>query len=303
MKQPAEASIHRAPRALGERAGDEGEAGGLTEAVRLGPGAVLDEGHFTAAPEKSAMNAGTTSGEKRMRALVMGLGLFALAACGQGGEEKAAAPKVETAPSSMFGEIRAAGTEPFWAIHVSPQDGLVFTEAGGQGDLTEPYTPPAPAVDGGVFTTPKISLTISVGSCSDGMSDIAYPLNATAVVNGRTLKGCAYYPWGANVRAFIPAIDACLAKAPVRMPVTHAMNDGATTKVRMSASGPEETYDCVYANGVTIVKRSEGQLPGERNPTFYRMPMDDPGESCAPHVDVKDDDGNLLGWTIADGAC
>lgn len=303
MKQPAEASIHSAPRALGERAGDEGEAGGLTERRRLGFGAALDESHFIAAMEKSAMNAAKSSGGKRMRALVMAMGLFALAACGRGGEEKAGAPEVETAPSSMFGEIRAAGTEPFWALHVSPQEGLVFTEAGGQGDLTEPYAPPAPSVDGGVFTTPKISLTISVGSCSDGMSDIVYPLNATAVVDGRTLKGCAYYPWGSNIRAFIPAIDACLAKAPVRMPVTHAMTDGATTKVRMSASGPEETYDCVYANGQATVTRAEGQLPGERNPTFYRMPMEDPGESCAPHVDVKDDDGNLLGWSIADGAC
>lgn len=308
MKHPAEASIHSAPRALGDSAEDEGDSGegevvGLTEARTLGPGAVLDEGQIIAARKNDAMNAVANSGEEQMRAVLMAVGLFALAACGQGGEEKAKAPEVETAPSAMFGEIRAAGTEPFWALHVSPQDGLVFTEAGGQGDLTESYAPPAPSVDGGVFTTPKISLTISVGSCSDGMSDIAYPLNATAVVNGRTLKGCAYYPWGANVRAFIPAIDACLAKAPVRMPVTHAMKDGDVTTVRLSESGPEETYDCVYANGQATVKRSEGQLPGERNPTFYRMPMDDPGESCAPHVEVKDDAGNLLGWTIADGAC
>lgn len=264
---------------------------------------MLDEGHFIAAPEKNAMSTEANLGVEQMRALVMAVGLIALASCGQGGGEKTGAPEAKAAPSPLSGEIRAAGTEPFWALHVSPQEGLVFTEAGGQGDVTEPYTPPAPSLDGGVFTTPKITLTVSVGRCSDGMSDIEYPLNATAVVNGRTLKGCAYYPWGANVRAFLPAIDACLAKAPVRMPVTHAMTDGATTKVRLSASGPEETYDCVYANGQATVKRAAGQLPGERNPTFYRVPMEDPGESCAPHEEVKDDEGNLLGWSIADGAC
>lgn len=226
---------------------------------------------------------------------------LSLAACGQGAEEKKATA-VDTAPSAMFGRVRAAGTEPFWALEVSPQDGLVFTEPSAA-EVREAYASPEPVAGGGRFVSVKTTLTLTEGVCSDGMSDIAYPLNASLTIGDRILTGCAYYPWGDNVRSFIPAIDACLAKAPVRMPVTHATQDGAATRVRMSASGPEESYDCVFANGAATVKRAEGQLPGERNPTFYRMPMPDPGESCAAHTEVKDDNGALLGWSIADGVC
>lgn len=210
---------------------------------------------------------------------------------------------VEAPPQQMLGEIRAAGTEPFWGVTVSPEGGLVFSEAGAPEPVREPYVTPVAVDGGGQFTSGRMQLTITSGSCSDGMSEIDYPLNARLVFGDRTLVGCAYYPWGSQVKYLIPAIDACLAKAPVRMPVTYGHMKDGFAHIRMSASGPEETYDCVYQAGEATVKRSEGQLPGERMPTFYRAPMDDPGESCAPQVEVKDDSGAVLGWTIADGAC
>lgn len=236
-----------------------------------------------------------------MRLALLFVAAFALAACGAP-SGKGEAPAADTAPPQMFGVVRAAGTEPFWGLTISPQDGLVLTEAGAA-ETREPYTPPEAIDGGGRFTSGRIAVSITSGTCSDGMSDIAYPLNARLTVGDRTLVGCAYYPWGADVRMLIPAIDACLAKAPARMPVTHGYLKNGYAYIRLSASGPEETYDCVYNTGEATVKRAEGQLPGERIPTFYRAPMDDPGESCAPHEEIKGDNGVLLGWSIADGAC
>ncbi|MDZ4778199.1 MAG: hypothetical protein SGJ23_15560 [Alphaproteobacteria bacterium] len=224
---------------------------------------------------------------------------ISLVACGRSPEAEFA----DTAPPQMFGQVRAAGTEPFWGLSVSPKEGFVLTEAGAPDPVRATYVEPEAIDGGGRFNAGAFTLTVTQGTCSDGMSDIAYPLNARVVVGDRTLVGCAYYPWGANLTSLIPAIDACLAKVPARMPVTHGYLKDGFAYVRLSASGPEETYDCVYQAGEATVKRAEGQLPGERIPTFYRAPMDDPGESCAPHEEIKDSSGVLLGWSIADGAC
>jgi uncharacterized membrane protein len=234
-----------------------------------------------------------------MRLAIYLVSAFALAACSPTLDKT---PSADAAPPEMFGHVRASGTEPFWGLAVSPQGGLVLTEAGAS-EVRAPYVAPEAVDGGGRFTSGRLEFTVTAGTCSDGMSDIAYPLKARVVVGDRTLVGCAYYPWGANVQSLIPAVDACLAKAPARMPVTHGYLKDGYAYVRLAASGPEETYDCVYRAGEATVKRAEGQLPGERNPTFYRAPMDDPGESCAPHEEIKDDNGVLLGWSIADGAC
>jgi len=225
---------------------------------------------------------------------------IALMACGP---IPRSADDIDAAPQQMMGDVRAVGTEPFWGLTVSPVTGLVFTEAGAGDPVREAYAAPVAVDGGGQFTSGKMQFTVTAGSCSDGMSEINYPLNARLVLGDRTMVGCAYYPWGEQVRSLMPAIDACLTRAPARMPVTHGYLSDGYAYIRMTASGPEETYDCVYRAGEATVKRAEGQLPGERIPTFYRAPMDDPGESCAPHVEVKDDAGAVLGWTIDDGAC
>ena len=89
--------------------------------------------------------------------------------------------------------IKALGTEPFWAINVM------------LGYLTY-RTPEAPGwttvktelseQDGGLRYTGKLNgkdlvLTISKGTCSDGMSDNVYPLTATLTIGTEKLRGCA----------------------------------------------------------------------------------------------------------------
>ena len=72
---------------------------------------------------------------------LMIIAVLALGACGQS-PQKPEASAADAAPVEMSGAVRASGTEPFWSLAISPQDGLVLTEAGAAG-ATEPYVAPA----------------------------------------------------------------------------------------------------------------------------------------------------------------
>jgi uncharacterized membrane protein len=91
--------------------------------------------------------------------------------------------------------FRAKGNEPFWSIDVTPSG--VILQRPEEESLTAEYQPLETA-DGGVrhfigdTTAGKLELTLTPGTCSDGMSDTVYGWNATASINGTPLKGCAY---------------------------------------------------------------------------------------------------------------
>ncbi|MDM7255952.1 MAG: SH3 domain-containing protein [Paracoccus sp. (in: a-proteobacteria)] len=86
------------------------------------------------------------------------------------------------------------GTEPFWSIGQS-RTGLLFSTPEAQRDFgpakvlrSENSTAPQRAVIAGAMT-----LVITPGACSDGMSDRAFGLQALAIMGGdvpRLLTGC-----------------------------------------------------------------------------------------------------------------
>jgi uncharacterized membrane protein len=86
------------------------------------------------------------------------------------------------------------GTEPFWAIAVTPR---VLTYSGV--DRPPQSGPnPGPVLSGGRATYSIITdlhapmiLVLTPGPCSDGMSETVYPLTATVHVGAETLTGCA----------------------------------------------------------------------------------------------------------------
>ena len=82
----------------------------------------------------------------------------------------------------------AVGTEPFWNLLIDEHD-VTFTQPDAQ-----PIRQPTPKVIDGfageIYQTPRINVNIVHGSCSDGMSDRAYPDKVAVTVDGRQFHGC-----------------------------------------------------------------------------------------------------------------
>jgi len=123
------------------------------------------------------------------------LPLIFLAACSPSEPaptEPADAPPVAAAPAdpTVPRELTARGTEPFWAVDIKGS-GLTLKRPD-HPDLVQPNPGGQAEGDKVVWTTPAYRLAISVAACSDGMSDLAYPLGAEITLTGaQTMKGCA----------------------------------------------------------------------------------------------------------------
>ncbi|CAN7163047.1 hypothetical protein LJR164_000213 [Phenylobacterium sp. LjRoot164] len=104
-----------------------------------------------------------------------------------------APPPAAALPAAFQGDLDAHGTEPFWAVRIrdnqiefsTPDSNIAFPNKG------------ASAVNGAVVWENadgprpiKVTLREQAG-CSDGMSDLVYPLAAEVALGGTTYKGCA----------------------------------------------------------------------------------------------------------------
>jgi uncharacterized membrane protein len=125
--------------------------------------------------------------------------VIALAACSEAPDEPAPRPEPPAQPPVLAGvdlrqPVRALGTEPFWAVEITP-DALVYSGV----DRPEQRAPnPGPVMQGAIatFTTEtaeghELIVTLMATECSDGMSDRTYPLVARVEVGEETLSGCA----------------------------------------------------------------------------------------------------------------
>lgn len=129
--------------------------------------------------------------------------LLLLAACDQLTPAPAPAPDPAPPPpatTTVFGGLDLSqpftvrGNEPFWAIAVTS----ATLDYNGVDRPQETAANPGPQVTPSVATfTVTTSLNnplvvvLTVGPCSDGMSETVYPLNATVIRPGETLTGCA----------------------------------------------------------------------------------------------------------------
>lgn len=123
--------------------------------------------------------------------------LTTLAACSQPTAEKAPVAPVEArtlAGIDLDQPLRVLGTEPFWAVEITPA-GLTYS---GVDRPEQKAANPGPALQGTVATwttetaakTPLV-VTLTATDCSDGMSDRTYPLTARVEIGTETLTGCA----------------------------------------------------------------------------------------------------------------
>ena len=132
-----------------------------------------------------------------MRAVLLALAAVSLAACQpQAPDGSVAQPPADApapAPAAFQGDLDAHGTEPFWGVKIrenqiefsTPEANIAFPNKGGA------------LVDGKVVWEstegPRpIKITLrEQAECSDGMSDLTYPLAAEVALGGTTYKGCA----------------------------------------------------------------------------------------------------------------
>ena len=120
-------------------------------------------------------------------------GALGLAACQPA--DPAPAPKAAAPRASDFSQpMTAHGTEPFWGLTV---DGTHFKlSRPGQPDLLA-EAPGAAIQPGRAVWIAKaadgrqLTVTFYLSECSDGMSDLKYPMTVEVALLNETLHGCA----------------------------------------------------------------------------------------------------------------
>ena len=82
---------------------------------------------------------------------------------------------------------RALGTEPFWSVAIEGGQMRFETPEGG---FTVPAPAPRPSFNGHRWATPRLTVDVTHGECSDGMSDRRFADTVLVVADGRELRGC-----------------------------------------------------------------------------------------------------------------
>jgi uncharacterized membrane protein len=105
-----------------------------------------------------------------------------------------APPPAADAGAAFRVDFSARGTEPFWGVDIKGTDIV----------LTRPDAGPATAANAGLAATESqaiwtaqagatpVTVTVTKGDCSDGMSDLKYGYTAEVVWGAETLKGCGF---------------------------------------------------------------------------------------------------------------
>ena len=116
------------------------------------------------------------------RTFLIALSATALSACAT--LPAADTPVAPTEEAAWF----ALGTEPFWNVEITPQH-INYHDADGR--QIRVATPRVTHHAGARrYVTDQISVEITPGTCSDGMSDRKYADTVQVVAGGRTLSGC-----------------------------------------------------------------------------------------------------------------
>ncbi len=98
------------------------------------------------------------------------------------------APIAASPPAPPALSYEALGTEPGWALTVTPKT-IIYEGNYGSVTITEP-TPPRFRPVPGRYAGTRLAVTIAPGPCNDGMSDRTYRDTVTVVADGKTVSGC-----------------------------------------------------------------------------------------------------------------
>ena len=119
---------------------------------------------------------------------------LALVGCQPAAERNTTAPQRAFDAIAENETIRLVGTEPFWGGTVTGGN-FLYTSLENQAGETIPVERFAGNSGLGFSGTREgkpVDLTITRGTCSDGMSDRSYPYTATLRIAGEQRSGCAW---------------------------------------------------------------------------------------------------------------
>jgi len=214
----------------------------------------------------------------------------------------------------LRGVVVARGTEPFWIFTAFPGKQFFISSPDDEGKSVAYRAPVKANGDVVMFASSDVTLALRKAACSDGMSDIAYPMEAVLTIGADApRKGCAYPRWDYDLNGLIGAIDLCLdmhkkpgASGPTEAVVTYGVRDDQGALIRL-AEGLDKRFDCrVRFDGSGEVKPvvdGENLLPGEREPKFFRAPAKNPGGACYEAAKATGPDGAFLGYLDGDDGC
>ncbi|HET8613835.1 MAG TPA: META domain-containing protein, partial [Sphingomonas sp.] len=97
-------------------------------------------------------------------------------------------PEPPSAPAADA-SYRAVGTEPGWSLEIG--GGMMrYTGDYGRTRIAVPTPESRPSFNGHRYATRRLTVDITHASCSDGMSDRAYPDTVMVIADGGTEHGC-----------------------------------------------------------------------------------------------------------------
>ncbi|HAH09157.1 MAG TPA: hypothetical protein DCL54_07890 [Alphaproteobacteria bacterium] len=239
-----------------------------------------------------------------MRLVSISLAVFAL-----GANSPLAAANDPLTP--YRGNIVAVGPDGQWSLNIYPAQDIFFQDNRAGKQHMAPVVQPR-VMGGGIVQFASKPITVDLqqtDACKVGKDGFAYPLTVAVTMGKQTYKGCGFFRWDNELLSLIPAIDACLAKAPAKAPVTLARRESDGVMVRIND----------YKNGTTICQIDEaGPKPtvvkaltdknakkelGEEAIIFHRAPAKNPGGECYEATKVNDKSGKFLGWLDTNEGC
>jgi uncharacterized membrane protein len=140
------------------------------------------------------------------RLLLIFLSVIIFASCDSGRKEVSESdtnkfipgPELKKDPAPDTTSFTALGNEPFWSVDISPSENrVVLKDMSIEQTFDFEYSRPVRNASDYLYETTndkgeKIKITIKEEACSDGMSDRRYHYSSEVIINGRTLKGCAF---------------------------------------------------------------------------------------------------------------
>lgn len=142
--------------------------------------------------------------QRRLASTALALGALVLASCRPGTEPAAAPTPAATVDAggtaAGFAGIAAdevislVGTEPFWGGTIAAGRLTYTTPENQAGDIiaVQRFAGNNGLGFSGTLGAGPLDVTITPGTCSDGMSDRSYPFTATLKIGAEQRSGCAW---------------------------------------------------------------------------------------------------------------